>query len=184
MKRQLVFAAVACAAGGLLVLLSAGQHWGSVTTRATIGARQHLSVSGHTVAPALSALGIALLALAVALLAARGVVRRIVALLAIVAAAAVVPVAIDGRSSVGHELAARAFGSTARSLGGSRPLWWLVAVVGGVLAAAAGAAVVLRGGRWSGLGAKYDAPAATPAAQPALDPWDAIDRGHDPTVTP
>jgi uncharacterized membrane protein (TIGR02234 family) len=182
MRRPLVLAALGCAVGGLLVLLSSGQTWGSANARASIGARQHVTATGHAVAPALSALGIALLALAVALLAARRVVRRVVALAVVVAAAAVIPVAIDGHSSVGHQLADRAFGSTAESLGGARGPWWLVAITGGVLAIFVGAAVAVRGRRWSGLGTKYDAPAAVQADREAVDPWDVLDRGQDPTV--
>jgi len=182
MKRPLVVSALACAGGGLLVLLASGQTWGSADVTASVGARQHVSASGHAVAPALSALGIALLALAVALLAARGAVRRVVALAVVVASAAALPVAIDGHSSVGHELANRAFGSTADSLGGSRGPWWIIAIIGGGVAVIAGAAVVVRGRQWSGLGARYDAPAAARADRPAPDPWDVLDRGQDPTV--
>jgi uncharacterized membrane protein (TIGR02234 family) len=183
MKRGLVLAAAAIAAAGLLLLIAAGRTWGAATTRSTTGARQHVSVTGHAVASSLPALGIALLALSVAILAARGAVRRVLGLLVVVAGAAAVPVAIDAHGSVGRELASRVFGSTARSLDGSRPAWWLLAVASGVIAVVAGAAVVIRGGAWRGLGSRYDAPGATPrAGEPTMEAWDALDHGHDPTV--
>lgn len=186
MRRRLFGACVATAAAGLLLLVAAGRAWGEADARGPVGARQHLTISGRDIAPALSALAIALLALAVAMLAARGVVRRLIALLVVVAGAAAVPVAIDARSQVGTALAARAFGSTAHSLAGSRPGWWIASVLAGVVAAGAGALVVVRGGRWSGLGARYDAPATAPTTvrEPTLEAWDALDRGQDPTAAP
>ena len=181
MRRPLVVAAAATAVAGLLVLLASGRTWGAVTVRSGVGARQHLSVTGHNVAPGLSALAIALLALSVALLAASGVVRRLVGLLVVVVGAAVLPVAIDGRRSVGRELAQRAFAAGSSSLGGSRAWWWLLAFVGGVIAVAAGAVVAVRGRRWSGMGTRYDAPGTAPTKDPSLDTWEALDKGHDPT---
>jgi hypothetical protein len=50
------------------------------------------------------------------------------------------------------------------------------AVVAGALLALTGAFVAVRGPRWSALGARYDAPARR------ADPWDALDRGEDPTA--
>jgi len=183
MKRGLLAAAAAIAAAGLLLLLTGGRTWGAATARSTTGARQHVSVTGHAIASSLPALGIALLALSVAILAARGVVRRLLGLLVVVAGAAAVPVAIDAHNSVGRELAGRVFGSAARSLDGSRPAWWLLAVVSGVVAVFAGAVVVIRGGSWRGLGSRYDAPGTTArAGEPAMEAWDALDQGQDPTV--
>jgi hypothetical protein len=54
-----------------------------------------------------------------------------------------------------------------------------VAVAGAVLLAATGAYVAVRGPRWRGLGARYDAPAQ---ARTDADVWDALDRGEDPTA--
>jgi uncharacterized membrane protein (TIGR02234 family) len=69
------------------------------------------------------------------------------------------------------------------------PAWPLLATAGGLALLAAGAGALLRSRRWPAMSARYDAPAATPAAapQPAAAPapnavWDALDRGQDPTA--
>jgi len=181
MKRPLLLAAVTCAVAGLLLLLSSGRVWGEVTARASGLARQHVSVTGHAVAPALPALAIALLALAVAMLASNGLVRRLVGIVVVAVGGATVGVALRARAQVGQALADRLFASSLSSAGGSRPAWWLVALVGGVLAVVAGAAVAVRSARWTGLGARYDAP--VPEKENATgDAWEALDRGQDPTA--
>jgi hypothetical protein len=109
--------------------------------------------------------------------------------------AAAVAVALRARSDVGHVLAAHVFASSARSVGGSRSVWWAVAAVAGVIAAVAGAAVTLGAGRRGGLGARYDAPSAAATATSSgaapttservatpADAWEAIEQGQDPTV--
>jgi hypothetical protein len=183
MKRALLGAVLGCAVAGVLLLFAAGRTWGSATVRPDGGARQHVTVTGHAVASALPALGLALLALAVAMLAASGVLRRIAGLLVVMVGAAALAVAVRARDDVGHALAARVFASRAASVGGSRAHWWLLAALAGGLAVVAGAAVVLGAGRRTGLGARYAAPAAPSATgEPAVDDWDAIERGQDPTV--
>ena len=183
MKRTLLAAVVGCVVAGLLLLFAAGRTWGSATVGSDGGARQHVSVTGHGVASALPALGLALLALAVAMLAANGVLRRVAGLLVVTVGAAALAVAIRARGDVGHALAARMFASRAASVGGARANWWLLAAVAGALGVAAGAAVVLGAGRRTGLGARYDAPeTATVASASPVDDWDAIERGQDPTV--
>ena len=183
MKRALLGAVLGCAVAGALLLFAAGRTWGSATVRPDGGARQHVSVTGHAVASALPALGLALLALAMAMLAASGVLRRVAGLLVVTVGAAALAVAVRARGDVGHALAARVFASRASSVGGDRADWWLLAAFAGALAVAAGAAVVLGVGRRTGLGARYDAPeTAAKAGAPAVDDWDAIERGQDPTV--
>lgn len=183
MRRALLGAVLACAVAGLLLLFAAGRTWGSATLASDGGARQHVSVTGHGVASALPALGLALLALAVAMLAANGVLRRVAALLVVTVGAAALAVAVRARGDVGHALAARVFASRAASVGGARAHWWLLAAIASMLAVVAGAAVVVGVGRRTGLGARYDAPETAPAAGASpVDDWDAIERGQDPTV--
>ena len=183
MKRPLLTAVLGCALAGALLLLAAGRSWGAATVQANGTARQHVSVSGHAVAGALPALGIALLALAVATLASSGVLRRVAGLLVVVVGGATIAVSLHARSDVGSALAAHVFASQAASVGGSRPLWWLLAAVAGGIAVLAGALVVVTGGRSAGLGARYDAPGVTADLREAdADDWDAIEQGQDPTV--
>jgi hypothetical protein len=186
MRRPLFVAVATTAVAGVLLLFTSGRTWGAATVGGAGAARQHVSVSGHAVAPALSALGLALLAMSVALIAGRGPLRRIAGLLVVVIGAATIAVAVQARNDVGPALAVRVFATSARSVGGSRAAWWLVAAVAGAVAAVAGAAVTLGAGRRAGLGARYDAPTTAPStgSEPVatpVDAWDAIEQGQDPT---
>src|SRR4051812_13337498 len=183
MKRGLLVTVAMTAVAGALLLIASGRTWGAATVGAAGAARQHVSVTGHDVEPALSAVGLALLAMSVALLAARGPLRRIGGLIVVAIGAAALAGGFRARDDVGHELALRVFASSAKTLGGSRPAWWLLVVIAGALAVVAGAATTIGAGRREGLGARYDAPTASTNVQanPA-DAWDAIEQGQDPTV--
>ena len=181
--RARVVTVVMTAVSGALLLLASGRTWGAATVVAAGAARQHVSVSGHDVAPALSAIGLALLAMSVALLAARGLLRRVGGLIVVVIGGAALAGAFRARDDVGHKLALRVFASSAHSIGGSRPPWWVLVVVAGALAVIAGAATTIGAGQRGGLDARYDAPSAAPKdKETPADPWDAIERGQDPTV--
>ena len=181
MRSRLLVAAAVVAAGGLVVLLAAGQQWGSATV--TGAARQHVTVSGRQVSAALSALALALLALAVAIVAARAWLRRAVATIGAFVAGIEVVVAIRAGGDVTAALAARAFGVDVRLLPTRTAAWWLLAAAGGIVAAIAFCAVAIAGGRWAGMGARYDAPqSAARQKDPAVAAWEALDRGDDPTA--
>ena len=183
MKRGFLATVTMTAVAGALLLLASGRTWGAATVGAAGGARQHVSVTGHDVVPALSAIGLALLAMSVALLAARGPLRRIGGLIVVAIGAAALAGGFRARNEVGHKLAVRVFASSAQTVGGSRPAWWLLVVIAGAIAVVAGAATTIGTGRQGGLGARYDAPSATSTAHDApADPWDAIEQGQDPTV--
>src|SRR3954469_9565344 len=183
MKRGLLVTVTMTAVAGALLLLASGGTWGAATVGAAGAARQHVSVTGHDVAPAFSAIGLALLAMAVALLAARGPLRRIGGLIVVAIGAAALAGAFRARNDVGHKLALRVFASSAQTVGGSRPAWWVLVVIGGVLAVVAGAAVTIGAGGSGGLGTRYESPSASSKdnGEPA-DPWEAIEQGQDPTV--
>jgi hypothetical protein len=60
-------------------------------------------------------------------------------------------------------------------------VWPTVGLVGAALAALGGLVLLLRAGDWpTGLSARYEAPAAAATSD---DPWRALDRGDDPTIT-
>jgi hypothetical protein len=146
-----------------------------------------VTVTGRQIAAGLPALAWAVIALAVAVLAARGRLRRAAALVGVVVSAAALAVAIGAHADVGRGLAARAFGVPARSLNAPTNLWWLVALLGAAVAASAYAAVVVLGAQWQGMGTRYDAPGSpaptpSPGGDPAVEAWDALDRGDDPTA--
>jgi uncharacterized membrane protein (TIGR02234 family) len=183
MRRSLLVTVVATAVAGALLLVTSGRTWGAATVAASGAARQHVTVTGHDVAPSLSALGLALLAMSVALVAARGPLRRVGGLIVVVIGGGVLAGSIRAHNDVGHALAVRVFASSAKTVGGSRPVWWLVAAFAGGLAVVAGAAATIGAGRRSGLGARYDSPsAASQRTDQPVDQWEAIERGQDPTI--
>jgi uncharacterized membrane protein (TIGR02234 family) len=183
-RRSPALAVVACAIGGLLVLLTSGRQWAHITAPSvTGGSGTALSVSGHDVEPSLPALGIALLALAAAIIASNGVVRRVVGVIVVLVAGATVAVAVAGRAHVSSALEHVEVGAQGITLHAGASGWWVLAAVGGLLALVAGVLTVFRSATWAGMGAKYDAPAAPkPARDPAAVAWDALDRGEDPTT--
>ncbi|HZB34384.1 MAG TPA: Trp biosynthesis-associated membrane protein [Streptosporangiaceae bacterium] len=211
-RRGLLLAALLCAAGAGLVLLAAGRRWAGVEI---VGAGTPIvrALTGHDLAAPATALGWAGLGGLAALLAVRGRARTAVgaALVAFGAGAGYSSAAGVGRAHVLSVAADKsnlsAFLSTDVHTGG---WWWGVSVAGGALLVASGLLTIVRGRRWPGMSARYDAargggPAtadhrepddpgghaaasAPPAAKPppaATDParlWQAIDRGEDPTA--
>jgi uncharacterized protein involved in response to NO len=186
-RRSPIWAVVACFVGGLLVLLAGGRQWAHTSVRGVEGgAAVALSVTGHQVASSLPALGIALLALSAAIIAASGVMRRMVGIVIVIVSATAVGVSIAARSNVSAALERREVGAQGIVVHATANGWWLVATLGGLLALAAGVMTVIRANRWSALGERYEAPGGKPAADPgsgsATGTWDALDRGEDPTA--
>jgi uncharacterized membrane protein (TIGR02234 family) len=183
-RRPLGLAIAVIAAGGLLILLTSGRVWARASQPGLGGNGQvALSVTGHQVAPAIPALALALLALAAAVLAARGGLRRVVGVIVVFLGATTMGVALKAPGQVSQALESREVGASGLAVHASANGWWVLTLVGGLLATLAGALTVLRGNRWAALGARYDAPTAPHrATDPAADAWAALDRGEDPTA--
>jgi uncharacterized membrane protein (TIGR02234 family) len=182
-RRGLVAALVAGLLGGALALLVAGRRWAAATVTAPTGTRLHVAASGRALAPALPALGVAALALTLAVLAARGPLRRLVGLLLVVVGGATVAVSVAARGAADRVLAERAFGTAVTVVHAPVAGWWLLAVASGLLMTGAGALTVTLGRHWPSMGSRYDAPRSRrTAADPDASAWDALDRGDDPTV--
>lgn len=189
-RRGLLLALAACVLGGALVLLASGRVWASALVLAQSGRRDRVTVTGHAVAPALPALGLALLVFAGAIVAARSWLRRLVGLLLVVVGGTVIGLSLSTRDDVSAALRRGAFGVQHVNVHAPLSGWAVTAAVGGALGVLAGALTVVAGARWPAMGARYDAPAShapspTPAdpaqpEQPAVV-WDALDRGEDPT---
>jgi uncharacterized membrane protein (TIGR02234 family) len=190
--RAKVTAALLAALGSGVILLTIGRGWahGEVTTPITF----KVSASGSQLTGAPYALGLAGLAGSVALLAVRNVGRYLVgALLALAGAGSVYAVA-DRLSSMDAALRASAgaqgLGSDAVISGVRDTAWPYLTIVGGVLLFLAGLYPLVRGRGWSGLGGRYENPAASASAEArpeaarevtARDIWDAQGRGNDLT---
>jgi len=168
----LALVAVACAAAGGLVLFAVSRTWlVEVVQRPAPLEALHTPRTGGSLLPALPAMGLVMLAGAGALFATRGMARRAVGALVLVA---------------GVVAAILAAVSLLRA--GVTPVWPVLAFVGAALAVAAGGFTIVRGASWPALGRRYDRPArpvhSGQAAAPAgndRDLWDALDRGEDPT---
>jgi uncharacterized membrane protein (TIGR02234 family) len=148
--------------------------------------------------PLAGALALVALACWGVLLVTRGVVRRVVAGLATVAAAGMLAVVVLG-GFVQHDDAAADLGSRLGLGGATVPVertgWLWAALLTAVLALAAGAAALRFVGSWPEMGSRYDAPTGSPTGssttdntaegereeQSNLDLWKSLDEGTDPT---
>ncbi|WP_326625944.1 Trp biosynthesis-associated membrane protein [Nonomuraea fuscirosea] len=175
---------VATALGSLLVLVAAGQTWARV-----LGNGDTAAPTGGDLSPVLTPAALAGLAGVVAVLAAKGLGRRVVGvLLALcgVATAAGTWTALDDAGVTGW-LRERNVLHGVTDLPWEPVTWWpVVSGAGAVLMIAGGAVAVVRASAWSGMSARYDRERRPPAGaetQVADDRalWDALDRGDDPT---
>lgn len=181
-RRGLVIAVALVAAGGAVAVATAGRSWAQASLVAATGTSTHATVSGHVVAPALSPLGLAELALAAATVASRGFVRRVVGVLVVAMGSAVVAVAAHGHAALPGALVRRAFAVQPAGVHPDISVWWVVAVSAGVVSALAGALTVALARRWPAMSARYETPAARGRGDVAAAAWDALDRGEDPTL--
>jgi uncharacterized membrane protein (TIGR02234 family) len=210
-RRELTTAVLGAAVAGALALVSGGQAWAAVTAERQAPLPPVVAVlSGADAAPLVPAMGLVLLAAAVALLAVRSVGRVVVGLLMAVAGGVL---AWSGVRALTGTLDAAVAGIPA---GGTTTdvtaVWPVLAAVAGVLGAATGLLVVLRGRTWPGMGRRYergtgaaatdttatdttaadttatdttaaDTPARTETDEDrAQSAWKALDRGEDPTA--
>lgn len=168
-RRQLTLAVLVCVAGAAVALLATGRGWVvEVTARPAPLPDQLTERTGGDLRPWLTAVGWVALAGAGALLATRGVARRVLGGLLVLAGAGI----------------AAGAGSAAVA-GGADPGWPALAAAGGVLVAAAGVAALLRSRGWPAMGARYERAGASRRSAGGDRPeelWDALDQGEDPTA--
>jgi uncharacterized membrane protein (TIGR02234 family) len=187
--REYALALLAGAAGSALIVLAVREQWAqAVFTPPKPLSQEVISVSGADLVPVAEALGIAALACLAAVLATRGVGRRVVGVLLAafgvgaavaagpaVSASSVLSVAASKVGSPGAAAASGAVGSTTSgsSAGGSGIVslvgatghaimtgtpWRLAVLAGALLVVAAGIGCAWRGPRWPVMSARYDLP--------------------------
>lgn len=207
-QRELGTAVVACLAGAGLSLYAAFRDWSvQVTERPGLTPLRSVT-TGASHAPWLVGLALVALAGAGALLATRGLARRILGGLLIIIGAGLIVAAITGRAGLDAGTAATA-----------ATFWSIVCVLSGAIIAAGGLTAARHGHLWPAMSSRYERrqvplptarPAATqpppaaaglkespdqgpdaqpPAGEPTMistretrDAWDALDRGDDPTL--
>lgn len=180
-RRQYAVALTCVVLGAVLVLISAGQTWatGEVAGSSAAG---HLKVTGHDAAGGVA--GVALVALAgiAGLVATRGRLRRVVAVVVILAGLSVVAqaVASDLHGALDKAAATAAGVSSAHATRVQTTLAGWVCVLGGLLIIAGGWLAVRHGKDWPAMGSRYERSGAR--TDRPLDTWAALDQGIDPTA--
>ncbi|KRB37881.1 Trp biosynthesis-associated membrane protein [Microbacterium sp. Root180] len=197
--RARLIAVVALVACGAVIVISATQTWLAVVL--DDGAGHTLEVPGAAAIPVLAPLGLAVLALGGALSIAGLVLRYVFGALTVLIAATLAwltaaivfaqPVAavastvteatgITGEAAVAELVAA----ITATA-------WPAVTLVATIVLLAAGVFTLVTARRWKGSGRRYrteDGPTTTAASgsrpHDAIDSWDDLSRGEDPTTRP
>ncbi len=169
-RRELAGVVVVCAAAAGLVLFSATRVWLTQTTPRPepLGPLVE-SRTGASLMPALSAMALVMLAGAGAILASRGLARRVVGVLIALAGLTAPVLALASATRPGISMA-----------------WLLATALGGLVGAAAGVATTVRGRGWPAMGSRYERTTTprTPEQGAGTDStrlWDALDRGEDPT---
>jgi hypothetical protein len=126
--------------------------------------------------PVAGALSLVALAGVAALLLVRNRTRRAVGTLLVAVAAGVVAAYLAPADALTYTVFAP---GDAADVDLSRSLWAWLGVSGGVVAGLGSLAVAARAGRWPEPRRRFEAPA--PGSRRPEDPWDALDRGEDPT---
>ena len=186
---------LAIVVGGAIAIISSTQTWLEVTLRA--GANEPLPVPGASAMPVLAPLSLAALALGLALTVVGRALRYVFGVLGVVIGGAVLIAA--ARIALEHPTDAVATVVTASTgLSGADAVADLVGAVTGtfwpVAAAVAGLLILLGGAfalatahRWRSGGRRYQREPATEHAdsgsrpQDAIDAWDDLSHGDDPT---
>ncbi len=200
-RRAFAASLIAVALGGGLALLVSGRPWATAEiARATPLPHLSVDLSGRTLQAGVPGLAVVALAGLVALLATRGVARRIVGGVVGLAGALLTAAALTGlhvgtgraRTLVIEARTGAVLDGAARLRVTEHPLWPVLAAGGGVLVLLGGGLIAVRGADWVALGRRYDAPtAAASAPVPAeederarsdLALWKSLDRGEDPTT--
>jgi uncharacterized membrane protein (TIGR02234 family) len=163
--------------GAAFALVFATRTWQTITVSREAPLRPlSLDLTGRKIDALPTALALVALAGVVAVLATRGVWRRAVGVLLVLAGAGVVASAVAHRGGVSatraQDLLQAALPSVGPAndtigIGAVSAAWWVLTLLSGVLIALAGVLVAVRGNRWAGMSAKYDRPAAAEAEQDA-----------------
>ncbi|SIN74241.1 trp region conserved hypothetical membrane protein [Agromyces cerinus subsp. cerinus] len=199
-------AIVATVVGAGLVLLSWSQTWFDllIEASATGGTGEPIAVTGSIASPALAALGLAGLALVAALAIAGPGIRFVLGVLEVLLGGCVLlaaslslsdPVASVSRAVTDATGVAGAAPTAELVASVTATVWPVLAIIGGALLVLAGLVVLLTGARWPASSRRYSdsrmaadgtaaAAAERPASDRAIDDWDGLSRGDDPTDDP
>lgn len=177
-------------ASGLLTAVASSKTWLDYDDPATRARLDTLLDSEWGQMPLAAALSLVVIACWGVILVTRGRVRRVVAVLAVLADVGVLASVIyawfllPGQRPEPVDLRGADLGGLAWTP------WYWAAVIGAALSVGATVLAVRWAPHWPEMGRRYDAPGAgrrsvAPAEEPSnLDLWKSIDEGRDPTVGP
>lgn len=177
--RRLAATVLLCAAGAGLAVYGVTRTWSEIVTPRPGLSSLRETHTGADSAPWVIGLALVALAGAGALLATRGLVRRVLGGLLAVAGLGVAAGAIAGRAGLDVGVA-----------GSGAAVWPVACVLGGLLIVLGGLWAARSGHEWPAMGARYErgavaAPVTDPEVNQRVDTraaWDALDRGDDPTA--
>ena len=197
-RRARLLAVVATLAAGAVGVVSSTQTWLVVTLEG--GGRPELVVPGAAAVPVLAPLSLAVLALGAALSIAGPVLRFVFGVLTVAIAAVLgflsaqvavaTPVTAVASTVTGATGITGAEAVDALVAGVRATPWPALTVAASVVLLAAGVLVLATARRWGRSGRRYEsdaAPGASAAASrphDAIDSWDDLSRGTDPTDDP
>ncbi len=169
--------------GAGLAAVSGTREWASSSGDAA-GIKVEATVTGSQSQPLVAALALVALAAWGVLLVVRGRVRRVVAVVGLLAAAGALAAVVLGFGTAQDDAldAVTAKGASGDVAVTSLTAWYYLAGIGALLTAAASVVAVVTAPHWPAMGSRYDAPGARrDAPAPEDDMWRALDEGRDPT---
>ncbi len=199
-RRARLIAVVATVAVGALGVISSTQTW--LTVVLDDGGGHTLAVPGASAIPILAPLSLAVLALGAALSIVGLVLRYLFGALTVAIAALLAwltaAVALQRPISAVASTVTEATGITGEAVAGlvaqvDTTPWPLVTLAGWIVLLVTGVFTLVTARRWPGSGRRYRTDAAPPtdsaptsASRPhdAIDSWDDLSRGEDPTARP
>lgn len=209
--RELVLTLALAAAGAAVTLGCLRQAWAQVRTIAPAPLPSgSLPVTGQALLPLAAALAVVALAALVAVAATRGLARRLVGLILMVAAMVtavlvILPVSAASVLAAAQPAVASQAGSVTGGAGSGQAAtagaaavaaahqivlasfpWRWLALAGALAVLVAGCVIAWRGGRWPAMSSRYDRPGAGRQASVAdtATLWESLSKGVDPTEQP
>lgn len=173
--------------GAVLAAVASGRDWATARGDAA-GVDVSAAVAGSDTAPLALALSLVALAAWGALLVLRGRVRRVVAVVGVLAAAGALATVVErfGAAQDDARDAVVGAGATGDTFVSALTGWYWAAGAGALLTLGALVVAALRSPGWPAMGSRYDAPTARREEQGTApdeqDLWRALDEGHDPTT--
>ncbi|MEV0899379.1 Trp biosynthesis-associated membrane protein [Actinoplanes sp. NPDC049802] len=172
-RRGPLAAVLACLAGAGLALYAVTRVWAVAVERRPGLSDLRTEQTGADTQPWLIGLAVVALAGTGALLATRGVARRLLGVLLMTAAAGIVTGAVLARVTLDPGAAGQAGW-----------IWPVLCAAGGVAVGVGGLLAARHGHRWPAMSARYErrSPTETESVDGTRELWDALDRGDDPTA--